>query len=113
MNEHYTTHPLFGPGVDALYADGKLSDEESATLNEWTADEEERFNAVIEPVYDACAGVEDLYAAAYEHRGDADWMLAENEYQTTAELKSFFIQSFCTDKTDRPACHDFDAADWQ
>lgn len=113
MNEHYATHPLFGPEYDALYADGELTDQESETLNAWVADEEEQFTAAIDPIFDACTGVEDLYAAAFEHRNVADWGLLESEYLTHDENKSIFVISYCGSVTDRPACHDFDPEDWE
>lgn len=112
MNQHYATHPLFGAEYDAIYADGAVSDEEQATLDAMLADEEAKFAALIDPVYDACTGVQDLYAGAFAHREDADWGLLDVESISREDIKSDFIFSYCYEKEPRPACSDFVLEDW-
>ncbi|TCJ23784.1 hypothetical protein E0W80_09495 [Microbacterium sp. PI-1] len=112
MNQHYATHPLFGAEYDAIYADGAVSDEEQATLDAMLADEEAQFTALIDPVYDACTGVQDLYAGAFAHRDDADWGLLDVESISTEDIKSDFIFSYCYEKESRPGCSDFVLEDW-
>lgn len=112
MKTHYATHPLFGAEYDALYADGTISDEERVVLDGMLADEEAKFAALIDPVYDACTGVEDLYAGAFAHREDADWGLLDVESISREDIKSDFIFSYCYEKEPRPACSDFVLEDW-
>lgn len=112
MNAHYATHPYYGEEYDELYADGELTDEEQVTLDTVMADEEAKFTALIDPIYDACDGVEDMYAAAFDHREDADWGLVNAPALTSDDLKAMFIITYCFDMTDRPACNDFVAEDW-
>lgn len=112
MNEHYATDPFFGPEYDALYEDGTISDEEQVTLDEMMANEAAAFAALIDPVLDACDGWQDLYAGGYSHRNDADWGLIDNEYVSREEARNLFVVGMCVDHTDRPACADFDVADW-
>lgn len=112
MNQHYATHPLFGAEYDAIYADGAVSDEERVTLDAMLADEEAQFAALVDPVYDACAGVEDLYSGAFAHRDDADWALLDIESMSREDIKSDFIFSYCYENESRPACSDFVLDDW-
>ena len=112
MTEHYATHDLYSDAYDELYDDGELTSEEQETLDKMTDDEESKFNALIDPIYDACNGVNELYEGANKHRDDADWGLADVEAFTSDELKAMFISSYCYDMTDRPACNDFVAEDW-
>ncbi|CAH0174706.1 hypothetical protein SRABI76_01371 [Microbacterium oxydans] len=112
MNQHYATHPLFGPEYDAIYADGAVSDEEQATLSAMLAEEEAQFAALIDPVYDACTGVEDLYAGAFAHREDADWALLDVESMSREDIKAGFVFSHCYEKEARRACSDFVLEDW-
>lgn len=44
--------------------------------------------SLIDPIYDACTGVEDLYAGAFAHRDDADWALLDVESMTREEIKT-------------------------
>jgi len=112
MNQHYETHPLFGPEYDAIYADGVVSDEEQVTLDAILEDESVQFAALVDPIYDACTGVEDLYAGAFAHRDEADWALLDVESMTTEEIKAGFIFSHCYEKEFRPSCSDFVLEDW-
>ena len=112
MNQHYATHPLFGAEYDAIYADGDVSDEERDTLDAMLADEEATFAALVDPVYDACTGVEDLYAGAFAHRDDADWALLDVESMSREDIKSDFIFSHCFENEVRKACSDFVLDDW-
>lgn len=112
MNDHYATHPFFGPEYDAIYADGVVSDDERVTLDAMLADEEAKFMALVEPVYNACSGVEDLYAGAFAHRDDADWALLDVESMSREDIKAGFIFSHCYKNEVRPACTDFVLEDW-
>lgn len=112
MNEHYTIHPLFGAEYDAIYADGAVTDEEQARLDAMLADEQVQFVALVDPVYDACSGVEDLYSGAFAHRDDADWGLLDDESISRKDIKSDFIFSYCYEKEPRAACSDFVVDDW-
>lgn len=112
MDQHYATHPLFGAEYDAIYADGAVTDEEQVTLDAMLADEEARFVALIDPIYDACSGVEDLYAGGFAHREDADWALVDVESMSREEIKAGFIFAHCYEKEARPACSDFVLEDW-
>lgn len=112
MNQHYATHPLFGAEYDAIYADGEVSDEERVVLDAMLADEEAAFTALVDPVYDACTGLEDLYAGAFAHRDDADWALVDVESMSREDIKAGFIFSHCYENEARPACADFVLDDW-
>ena len=112
INQHYATHPLFGAEYDAIYADGVVSDEERVTLDAMLTDEEATFTALVDPVYDACMGVEDLYAGAFAHRDDADWSLLDVESMSREDIKAGFIFSHCYENEARPACSDFVLDDW-
>lgn len=112
MNTHYATHPFFGAEYDALYADGTITDEERIILDAMIADEEAKFSALVDPVYDACTGVEDLYAGGFAHREDADWALLDVDSMTRAQIKAGFISSYCFGHEDRAACSDFVVDDW-
>ncbi len=112
MNVHYANHPLFGAEYDAIYADGAVSDEEQVTLDAMLADEEAKFAALVDPVYDACDGVEDLYAGAFAHRDDADWALLDVESMSRDDIKADFIFGHCYGNESRPACSDFVVDDW-
>lgn len=113
MNDHYANHPLFGPEYDELYADGTIDDAEQPVLSAMIADEEAAFAALVDPVYDACSGVEDLYAGALAHRDDADWALTDVPNMSRQEIKKIFVASHCYGNESRPACHDFVADDWR
>lgn len=113
INDHYNTHPMFGAEYDALYEDGQISDEEQSTLSAMIADEEAKFAAIVDPVYDACDGVEDLYSGGYAHKDDADWALLENEHMSREENKKIFVVSHCYGNTARPACSDFVEDEWR
>ncbi len=112
MTEHYATHDLFSDAYDKLYDDGELTGEEQEALDMMTEDEESKFTALIDPIYDACDGVNELDEGAYKHRDAADWGLADVPAFTSDELKAMFISSYCYDMTNRPACNDFVAEDW-
>lgn len=112
MTVHYATHPLYGTEYDELYADGEITEDEQITIDAMTADEESKFAALVDPIYDACSGVNELYEGAYKHRDAADWALVDVPAFTSDELKAMFISSYCYDMTDRPACNDFVAEDW-
>lgn len=113
MNEHYATHPFFGAEYDALYADGAIDENEQPQLDAMMADEQAKFTALVDPVYDSCSGVEDLYAGAFVHRKDADWALLDVESMSREEIKKGFIVSYCYGNEARPACADFIADDWR
>lgn len=113
MNHHYETHPLYGDDYDALYADGEISEDEQPVLDAMMADEETQFMAAIDPVYEACQGVEEFYAGAFSERENADWALLDAPNISHAEMKSMFISSYCYEMEERPACSNFIAADWQ
>jgi len=113
INDHYATHPMYGPEFDALYEDGTISDTEQPILDAMIADEEAKFNAVVDPVYDACNGVEEFYAGAFAQKDNADWALAENEIMTREKNKKIFVMSYCFGQEARPACSDFVAEDWK
>ncbi|MBP3976408.1 hypothetical protein [Microbacterium sp. BLY] len=104
MNQHYETHPLFGPEYDAIYSDGVVSDEEQVALDAMLADESAQFAALVDPILDACTGVEDLYAGAFAHRDNADWALLDVESMTREEIKADFIFSRCYEKEYRERC---------
>ncbi|WP_337004047.1 MULTISPECIES: hypothetical protein [unclassified Microbacterium] len=112
MNAHYANHPLFGAEYDAIYADGEVSDEERVTLDSMLADEQAKFAALVDPVYDACDGVEDLYAGGFAHRDDADWALLDVESMTRDDIKAGFIFDYCYENESRRACADFDVDEW-
>lgn len=65
-----------------------------------------------DPVYDACIGVEDLFAGGYAHRNSADWALGSTGFGTFDEQESMFITVMCHREEHRPACPDFDSDDW-
>lgn len=113
MNEHYATHPFFGAEYDALYADGAIDENEQPQLDAMMADEQAKFTALVDPVYDSCSGVEDLYAGAFVHRKDADWAPLDVESMSREEIKKGFIVSYCYGNEARPACADFIADDWR
>lgn len=113
MTEHYATHDLYTDAYDQLFDDGELTDEEEEILDRMMADEVEKFEAAIDPIFDACNGVEELYAGALKHRDEADWGLVDVPAFTSDDLKSMFISSYCFDMTDRPACSDFVPEDWR
>lgn len=113
VNAHYKNDPMFGPEYDALYADGTISAEEQPRLDAMIQAEEESYAKAVDPVYDACKGVEDLYAGAYAHKDDADWALQESEAMDREKVRKIFVVSFCSGKEARPACSDFVAADWK
>ncbi|WP_372467973.1 hypothetical protein ACCO44_01465 [Microbacterium maritypicum] len=112
MNKHYATHPFFGAEYNAIYADGAVSDDEQVALDAMMLDEEAKFVALVDPTYDACSGVEDLYAGAFAHRDDADWALLDVESMSRSEIKSGFVISHCYKNEARPACADFVAEEW-
>lgn len=113
MNKHYKTHPLFGPEYDELYADGTIDKKEQKTLDKLMADEQTKFAAAIDPIYDACTSVEELYSGAYSHRDDADWALLDTPNMTQEEIKKIFVVSHCSIQAARPACSDYDEDDWR
>lgn len=113
MNEHYDTHPMFGPEYDELYADGTISGSEQSVLDEMISDEEHKFVALVDPVYESCSGVEEFYAGAFANKDVADWALAGNEVMTREENKNIFVTSYCYGREDRPACSDFNIGDWE
>jgi len=111
--EHlYATHPFFGPEYDKLYEDGEITDAEQQRLDEMMSDEEAQYEAIIDPLYDSCDGVEDFYLGAYSQGDKADWALEGNEAISTADLKRIFISSYCNGRQDRKACADFDPDEW-
>lgn len=109
MNEHYATHPMFQSGYDYLLQSG---DEGRALWDAIAADEMDAYDALVDPVYDACTGVEDLFAGAYTHRESADWALGSTGFGTFDEQKSMFISVMCHGYEHRPACQDFDPTEW-
>ena len=113
MNTLYATHPFYGPDYDALYEDGEISDEEQVKLDAMMADEEAQFNSLVDPVYDACKNVEDLYVGAYAYKDVADWALLESEYVSREETKAFFIVGYCNGNQERRACADYEPNDWR
>lgn len=113
MNDHYENDPLFGAEYDDIYADGKVTKKEQKKLSKMIADEEAAFASLVDPVYDACSGYEDLYASAYAHRDNADWALQESEGIDREDAREIFVVSYCLDNEDRPACFDFVAEDWR
>lgn len=112
MTEHYATHEFYSDAYDELYARGEWTSEEEAEIDRIHEDEIAKFDALIDPIYDACDGVNGLYEGAYKHRDAADWGLADVPAFTSEELKAMFISSYCYDMTDRLACNDFVAEDW-
>jgi hypothetical protein len=108
--ELYATHPFHGAEYEAVYEDGDVTPEEQAWLDVQLADEEAKFSALIDPVYDACTGVEDLYASAYALGPDSYWGLVGGD---EASFKETFIVSFCFEKESRPACSDYRPDDWR
>lgn len=113
MNTLYATHPFYGPEYDALYEDGVITDEEQVELDAMMADEEAKYNALVDPVFDACENVTDLYAGAYAYRNEADWALQESEYVSREEAQNYFVVAYCTGNEARRACSDFDPDDWR
>ena len=113
MNTHYKTHPFFGEPYDALYADGTISDAEQVELDALMEDEQAKFAALVDPTYDACSSVEDLYRGAFAHRDIADWALLDVESMSREEIKAIFVTSHCHGNETRPACSDFDPEEWR
>lgn len=103
----YETHPFFGDEYDNLYMDG-LTDVEAARVEELRLDEEAQYNAIVEPTYFACEGVEDFYLGAYTQEDQYNWGLEGNEAISTEELKDTFISSYCATRVETPACSDYD-----
>jgi hypothetical protein len=102
----YETHPFFGAEYDELYADG-LTDAEADRVEDLRLDEEAQYNAIIEPTYFACAGSEDFYLGAFTQADQYNWGLEGNEAISTEKLKSIFLSSHCSSRTDTPSCKDY------
>jgi len=109
----YETHPFYGSEYDHIYEDGAVTEAEQKTLDAMMADEEEKYEAIIDPLYDACDGVEDFYGAAYAQGPESDWSLHGTEAISAEKLKAIFVTTYCSDHQDRKACADYDPDDWQ
>lgn len=109
MTQLYATHPMFQSEYDDLLASG---DEGLEMWDEIATDASDAYDAIVDPVYDACNGVEDLFAGAYAHRDSADWSLGSTGFGTFDEQKSMFLSVMCYRNEQRPACNDFDPDDW-
>ncbi|MBZ4488093.1 hypothetical protein LQ938_11535 [Microbacterium sp. cx-55] len=107
--EHLQSHPLYTELDEPLYEDGALSDHERALI----ADANAEYDRITDPIYDACSGIEDLYAGAYNHRTEEPWKyMVQAEDLSQEEVKRGFIFSQCDGRENRPACADFVLADW-
>lgn len=104
---------MFGAEFDAIYEDGEVSEDERTTLSAMIVDEEAQFVAIVDPIYDACAGVEELYAGAFAYRDVADWALKDAPAISREDSKKIFIVTHCHRNEARPACLDFVADDWR
>ncbi|MBZ4488067.1 hypothetical protein LQ938_11685 [Microbacterium sp. cx-55] len=101
---HLEEHPLYTELKDPLYADGELSDRERVLVEDAKAE----YDRIVDPIYDACSGVEDLYAGAFNHRSEELWWAAMLVDDVTHEIdKAGFIESQCEGRETRPACEDY------
>lgn len=104
LERHYATHPLFGAEYDAIYEDGDVSAEEQAQLDEWAADEEEKFDVIVAPTLDNCDGQADFYAGAYAQGPDSDWGVHGTAAIGDDELREIFLSTWCAGNEARNAC---------
>jgi hypothetical protein len=108
--ELYATHPFYGDEYDDVYTLSERTAEQEAWLDWALEDQEVQFQALTEPLYDACTGVEDLYAGAYALGEESYWGLVGGDEDL---YKNIFVVSFCLGNETRPACADFVADDWR
>lgn len=108
--ELYATHPFYNGEYDEIYILSSKTAEQVAWLDWALVDQAVQLEALTEPLYDACTGVEDLYAGAYALGEDSYWGLIGGDEE---QYKNTFIVSFCLGNETRPACADFVADDWR
>lgn len=107
LTELYATHPIYTSESDALYADGVVSVEEQSQLDQWLDDSNEKFERIISPIYEACTGIEDLFAGAYVSDQNGYWGVRPNEAFTLSESKELFLSSYCSGHEKQKACSDY------